>query len=1063
MPDRDEPKLSRRELLKLSAAAGVAWSLPWLPGCGDGSGSSSTPPPVGARESRILHLDLSNYDPTAVYRIHAAGSDGNRGAFQVHDDESLARLRADGPHLDGVDDARLTHYVDAIDLPAGRVQHVWVTQEGRNGDSTIVLSTIYVPIFFRVTVAQLLASGMVGGAPGPAPELDALQNRNLHINTRDAAMAVVYHHPQLIRLDPLQAAIVRELIEETGTLDLLADHIYSLGPDWITKVPVVGVDGTPLRGPDGKQYIQQDPSDATMQVAEQVITDALRLVNDELSLEGKNWHLGTGRVSESQPSLAGADPDAVLDALEADGFAAKPRYLKGCNLHGVIVHDVTLDQAKRTVHMPVRNTWLRFLGVYAEFFNAAGKRVDPYGGDLSDKNIYAQLDLPLGSDQAHAQQRCLNVSVTNTDYLGIPFRAQDVVPTPIAIRFPTAASRATIHFGTLGVGQPFTQVSTVGASATLVVNIGVPALLLATTVGSESLTSFTQVFKDVPTLLKLTTLLPASIYDSIGLGDARPALYTFGRIGVDICLNALPPLARVLAQKIGTAALQQAIPVAGWIVKAATIGASLAALGQTIYEVMSSPAAFTNTIDLVMNTRVTIHHDPENFQFPASATHYLLTADYSESLGYEIRGELPTTRSEPIVEVFREVPAGGFASIRVVFLNANDDVVGHGATPEFVNTPELASAKEITIKEVLVALNQRTRYSHKQKLANRDGAHVWQAADAPTATRFDLNCDESSLCELSGITVSQEAAAAGYAWRARGAAEICAGGPVSAPAYRIQGISITQNPDAGLKLGHCAYLAKPLLSYALSTEPGGRRGSFYVDPTGNGFHLRSVTLGGRTPFEQNTRLSWGAFSQPIDSLAIHPSGFAVAVNTQNHRLEIIALRDQALPDAEVGFASVKAGPGRRIGLLDTPIAVGVDLTSRAVLVLEGGDARRVQAFDCFGNQLLHFAGATSPVMALRDTGAAAVNYLDMAVESTGFIYVLSSQGDGVAAGDYRLDIYNPDGGWLSQTSGVAAAKLAIDRFRNLYTLNYEALHGPRGIEPSISAWVPVTPRPEEQG
>lgn len=1054
------PTLSRRELLKLSAAAGAAWSLPWLSGCGDGSGSGGAPPQPGAREARVVHLDLSNYDPAAVYRIHAVGSDRHRRAFEAHDDESRARLRVESPHLDGVDDARLTHYVGPIDLPAERVQHIWVTQDGVDGDSTIVLSTIYVPIFYRVTVAQLMANGMVGGAPAPAPDLAALQDRNLHVSARDAALSVVYHHPQLIRLDPLQAAIVRELIEETGTLDFLAEHIHSLGAGWITKVPVVAVDGSPLRGSDRQQYIQQDPSDATMEVADQVITDALRLINDEASLEGFNWHLGTGRVSESQPSLAGADPDTVLGEIEAGGFAAKPRYPRGCTLHGIVIHDVRLDAAKRTVHMPVKNTWLRFLGVYAEFFNAAGTRVHPYGENRSDKNLYAQIDLPFGADIDATTARCLSVSVTNTDYLGIPFRERDVVPTPLAIRFPANASTAVVHFGTLGVGQPFTQISTVGASATLVVNIGVPALLLALTIGSRSLTSFTQVVKDPATLAKLVTLLPASIYDSADLRDIRPALYTFGRIMVDVCLNALPPLARVLAEEFGGAALESAIPVAGWIVKAARVGASLAQLGQTIYEVSSSPAAFTNTIDLVMNTQVTIHRDPENFQFPASATHYVLTADYADSVGYQIRGDLPTSRSEPIVEVFREVPAGGFAAIHVDFLTADDDVVGHGSTGEFVNTPELASEKHITIKEVLVALNERTRYSHKQKLALRAGTHVWEAAPAPTATRTRLNCDGDSLCDLVGITVSQEAAAAGYAWQARGTVEICGGAPASAPAHRIQGISIAQHPDADLKLGHCAYLGKPLLAYALATEPGGRRGSFYVDPSADGFHLRSVALGGRTPFVQNSRLSWGAFSQPIDSLAIHPSGFALAVNTQNHRLEIIALRNQPVPDAEAGFAAVKAGPGRRVGLLDTPIAVGVDLTSRAVLVLEGGDTRRVQAFDCFGNQVLHFDGGTSAAMALRDTGAAAVTYLDMAVEATGFIYVLSFLGDGAAPADYRLDIYSPDGQWLSQTSGVAAAKLAIDRFRNLFTLNYEALRGPRGLEPSISEWVPVTPRPE---
>ena len=1062
MPDGKMPKLSRRELLKLSAAAGVAWSMPWLSGCGDGSSSSSSqPPPSGAREARVLHLDLSNYDPDAVYRVHAIGSDHNLGAFRVHDAKSLERLHRQSPQYGDVDDARLTHYSAAIDLPAARVQHIWVTQEGSDGDSTIVLSTIYVPTFYRVVVAQLMAAGMVGDAPRPAPNLDALRDRNLRITARDNALAVVYHHPQLIRLDPLQAAIVRELIEETGTLDLLAEHIYSLGADWITKVPVVGVDDAPLLGPDGKQYIQQDPSDATMEVADQVITDALRLINDEPSLEGANWHLGTGLVSQSQPSLAGADADALLDELEGNGFTAKPRYPAGCNLHGVVIYDYTLDQAKRIVNLRVKNTWLRFLGVYAEFFNAAGTRVYPYGDDLSDKNLYAQLDIPLGSDIDHSTARCLNVSVTNTDYLGIPFRERDVVPTPLAIRFPKDASTAKVHFGTLGVGQPFSQISTVGASTTLVVNIGVPALLIATTIGSESMRDIVEVFKDVPTLAKLVTLLPASIYDSAMLGDIRPALYTFGRIGVDVCLNAIPPLARVLAVKIGSAALASAVPVFGWVIKAARVGASIAALAQTISEVTSSPASFTNTIDLVMNTKVTIHRDPMNFQFPASATHYVVTADYSESVAYAIRGELPTSRSEPIVEVFREVPAGGYATIDVVFLNVNDDVVGYGAVPEFVNTPELASEKEITIKEVLVALNERSRYSHKQKLVIRDGARIWEAAPAPTATRFDLNCDDTSLCDLNGITVSQEAAAAGYAWQARGAAAVCGGGPATAPTHRIQSISIAQHPENGLQVGNCTYLGKPLLAYALSTEPGGRRGSFYVDPSGNGYHLRSVALGGRAPLDQSSRLSWGQFSQPIDSIAIHPSGFAVAVNTQNHRLEIVALRDQPLPDAEAGFAAVKAGPGRRVGLLDTPIAVGVDLMSKAVLVLEGGDTRRVQAFDCFGNQILHFAGGASAVMPLRDTGAATVTYLDMAVESTGFIYVLSSQGDGRVINDYRVDIYDPDGQWLSQTAGVAAAKLAVDRFRNLFTLNYETLRGPRGLEPSISEWVPLTPRPEE--
>src|SRR6185369_17548037 len=83
------PELSRRDILKLSAAAGLAWSLPWLPGCGDNGGGSDggvevASPPLDGREMRSLHLDLSNYDPDATYSINAIGSHSNLLAFAPH-------------------------------------------------------------------------------------------------------------------------------------------------------------------------------------------------------------------------------------------------------------------------------------------------------------------------------------------------------------------------------------------------------------------------------------------------------------------------------------------------------------------------------------------------------------------------------------------------------------------------------------------------------------------------------------------------------------------------------------------------------------------------------------------------------------------------------------------------------------------------------------------------------------------------------------------------------------------------------------------------------------------
>jgi hypothetical protein len=63
----------------------------------------------------------------------------------------------------------------------------------------------------------------------------------------------------------------------------------------------------------------------------------------------------------------------------------------------------------------------------------------------------------------------------------------------------------------------------------------------------------------------------------------------------------------------------------------------------------------------------------------------------------------------------------------------------------------------------------------------------------------------------------------------------------------------------------------------------------------------------------------------------------------------------------------------------------------------------------------------------------------------------------VLAGDYRLDIYNPDGTFLAQVVGLAAARLQVDLWRNLFTLNYEILTGSGRTEPSVAQWIPSTP------
>ncbi|MCA6943436.1 hypothetical protein LF927_19845 [Pectobacterium polaris] len=102
--------------------------------------------------------------------------------------------------------------------------------------------------------------------------------------------------------------------------------------------------------------------------------------------------------------------------------------------------------------------------------------------------------------------------------------------------------------------------------------------------------------------------------------------------------------------------------------------------------------------------------------------------------------------------------------------------------------------------------------------------------------------------------------------------------------------------------------------------------------------------------------------------------------------------------------------------------------------------------------------------------SAGITYLDLAVESKGYIYVLSHRNDGMSPSDFILDIYEPDGHYLvsspdptlvqdpTKRQYLAAARLVVDQFRTLTALNYGHFQGTEGrTEPVVSQWNPTTP------
>jgi hypothetical protein len=137
-----------------------------------------------------------------------------------------------------------------------------------------------------------------------------------------------------------------------------------------------------------------------------------------------------------------------------------------------------------------------------------------------------------------------------------------------------------------------------------------------------------------------------------------------------------------------------------------------------------------------------------------------------------------------------------------------------------------------------------------------------------------------------------------------------------------------------------------------------------------------------------------------------------------------------------------------------------------ILVLEAGNPTakptpipsRLQAFNLGANAIPFFTKQPDPYfLTLTATPNDQWQYLDIAAEYSGLLYVLSYNENTFL---YRLDIYDPTQAGttpIATTQHFNAAKLTVDFWRNVYTLNYEVLQLPEpGItEPTVSLWVPT--------
>ena len=1007
-------------------------------------------------ETTSLHFDLGHLAAEQAFTLHV----GSRSyTLAPHTQETLAQARRTNVALAVLPDNRVTHFTGPVRLPGAGLVLLRVTAPRLRSEDALdrlLLTSIRVPRRARIAALRQRAIGKpashrklvaLGGLAMP-PADDVIIDLEDIVTAFSAAESLVFHHPELLSLQDGPAAAVQTLIQDSAGLYALAQSMLTQSQaheadpsqtNWVSSQA-----GTDWQTGQASKAIYIW-SQQTIDYLAEPLHDALRRSKNDPDLQGQCWTTLPGITQVLSP--AGRARGALSAAAEANYTVKEVTPQNG------VSNSFVYNPNSATATITLTNWYLRWLKVSVDQYGPRGE--------------------PIGSTATIGR-----LSPVDT-IMAIPLPAQ---PSDFTFTFNEAASSATISMG--GLGQtPFDWTyDGEGILLTAIFNYAIPIVFIALGVavdqGGKAWTDLTkEVVGDVLTVLEAAAEGPigSAIAGGVSLEDVLAAI---GNCAGSLLLSVLADsdaLTAYITAAAGESAAEDAEPFVGWIARAIGSAADVASMIETSVEVARCPATMQLSVLRTMDVSVTVEPDPAHHgQWPATAIHYVITVTYDDGPTYSYDGQMnPTTQQGPIPYTFTGLPAGGNITVLACFYSDNDWLAGQGATLSMPAQPNQGSALVIApfaIKENLVPLSATTTYTFKEKLGYSDGERVWLPASSGIPSETVSNLDGSNignnLSYLGALTLNEALSSLGYLWTASGQGVPLVGTgeqPYSGQISTFQIVSDGAAPQSGLKFSGDGYLARPCIAFPPATAANPAADGFLLEPnllnSATTLYLRALSLQPDQPFLASPGQSFGQFAGPADDLAIHPAGYAVALGIATATLQILRI-GTLVPDASAPAASIYAGQGARPGLLYDPAAVACSLDK--ILVLQTNPQYPqgcIAAFDFKGNPVNCFTGGLS-VMPLHSEDTAGVVPLDLSVESKGYIYVLKylkPEVGPVPASNYQLDIYMPNGSFLTQVTGLAAACLQVDVWRNVFTLNYEIIPGTGRTEPSASQWIPSTP------
>ncbi len=895
--------------------------------------------------------------------------------------------------------------------------------------------------------------------------------------------------------------------EDDGTTSLIMFrdgspfYVYKMTDDE-EPVPLPFTGDLSTRSP----AVQYRPKDEILNAAQPALLAALNETKNDTALENikysiiKGDGIASGVAVVEIPDSETVVKKAVLSSSEEKIILSKQGGIDGMSIYPDSSQIETGEDGTRYMTIKVKNYYLRHVALYLKWKTPDGsydKWWKDYLNDPDDEgsgispDFYKDLDMPTWyaffNDVADEKYSVFWGFVSNRAVImGIPLSPDW---TYFKIPIPSTSSSAELIFASMGTGQWFNE-NIPGAILTSVLDLGIPAYFLASGIrdGVDGEPILKDAITDPKVLTAIVTLgLSMGIYGESyknGAGSYAPYAKALGAILVN---TGCDRLRYAIVKAAAESEAENGIPFIGWGLYLAGLAANTSQLTQTITEVSSTPAVHRNGLNATWSPKVRITPDPLNIRggFPESATKYKAYVFFNEHESFELPGknEFGTIGNTAVPHMdftFTDIPEGGKAKI-VIYLMSESGFISGYAVQEVLNTLKDAPADSsgvnytFQLTENMVNITGKTEFVHKDKIGlDSSGKHLWLgytdsknnyvAPAAPEKTVTSLNCSstESGLCSLFDITLNIKGHSAAYTWQSysENAQECGSTGKSSGQKMFIENISLLNNESGGPESLHvdseCAYLSyRPAVAYTLTGETDGQ--NVFISPeTVDGtvhYFVRKVSIDQNLLFDTSST-AVGQLSMPSTDTAVHPSGYLVSIYRDLNKMEILNLNNDSVSLDEAPYSTIISGTGDREGLLNGPAAVTVSETGD-IIVLEQNNLR-VSAFDVNGSVREIFGSDDSmknyfPLANIDET----FQVLDIDVESTGMIFVLYYKNSGKTKDDYGVQIYSKTGTLIDTAEGIAAAKMAVDHFRNIFTLNYETVIESDNLQkPTISLWAP---------